>query len=431
MEPRTVHSSAILICALALPLVAQAAPGEASAKPSPATPGKAVTAPPATKPAAPPAVAAPSTSPVPPPPGAVPTPPAGAPSPGAVAPLPPGMGKPSAKLPGAKNPVDAAVQQVVMLERAGRPIGVGTLLSGDGRILTALSPLTHGNLIDAHYPEGQIVRVKLSHSSRAWDLALLTPVGDSRHAGLKASREPTPTAGTKLYAVGYVKDKQLGPTSITIRAKGTLRGGDSAELVDALELPFAPKPNDIGGPLLNEQGEVVAIVARACSATDKVGCTLAPYAAPVSAVRDFLRGVSMRRAAFVGLDVAAYDAGVAHGVRVVGVNPDGPAANAGLRAGPPGVGDVVLAVDGAPVATPAAFADAVDSHKTGTGIPLRLMVLSEGRYREVLLMLREGDGAPGGDATPVPTDRVFQSNPSRPWPHPRPLTPVNPPNPYR
>ncbi|MET0794198.1 MAG: S1C family serine protease [Polyangiaceae bacterium] len=425
MEPRTVCLPAILICALALPLLAQAAPGDASAKPPPVAPPTASPVPPA-----------------PPPPTAGTAKPALAPTPSAVTPVPaipaapaapPTLGKPSPKLPGAKNPVDAAVQQVVMLERAGRPIGVGTLLNGDGRILTALSPLTHGNLIDAHYPEGQIVRVKLSHASRAWDLALLTPVGDSRHAGLKASHDPTPSAGTKLHAVGYVKDKQLGSSSITIKAKSTLRGGDSAELVDVLELPFAPKPNDIGGPLVNDQGEVVAIVARACSVTDKAGCTLAPYAAPVSAVRDFLRGVPMRRAPFIGLDVVAFDAGVARGVRVAGVNPDGPAADAMLRAGPAGVGDVVIAVDGVPIATAEAFADAVDRHPLGRGLPLRLTVLSEGRYREVALTLREPEGAPpGNSATPGRNDRTYQSNPSRPWPHPPgPGTGPTAPNPYR
>ena len=318
-----------------------------------------------------------------------------------------------------------------MLERAGRPIGVGALLSGDGRILTALSPLTHGNWIDARYSDGQVVRVKVSHSSRAWDLALLTPVGDTPHAGLKASHEATPVAGSKLYLVGYVKDKQFGSSSITIKAKSTLRGGDSAELVDALELPYSPKPNDIGGPLLNEQGEVVAIVARACSVNDKTGCTLAPYAAPVSAVRDFLRGVPMRRAPFVGMNVVPFDAGVAHGVRVAGVSPEGPAADAMLHAGPPGVGDVIVAVDGVPIATSEGFADAVDRHPAGHGVPLRLTVLSEGRYREVTLMLREGQRGSGSAAPSPRPERVFQSNPSRPWPSPRPPGSSDSPTPYR
>ncbi len=64
-----------------------------------------------------------------------------------------------------------------MLERNGRSIAIGTLLNGDGRIVTALSPLTHGNQIIARYPEGQRIPVKLTYSDRAWDLALLTPEG--------------------------------------------------------------------------------------------------------------------------------------------------------------------------------------------------------------------------------------------------------------
>jgi serine protease Do len=325
-------------------------------------------------------------------------------------------------LPAPKTPIEAALQQVVMLERAGRPIGIGTLLSGDGRILTALSPLTHGNQIDAHYPEGQIVRVKLSHSDRAWDLALLTPEGDLRRAGLKASRDATPSAGTKLHAVGYVKDKQLGASDVTIKARGTLRGADSAELANALELPFAPKASDVGGPIVNDKGEVVAIVARACSVSDKLGCTPSPYAAPVSAVRDFLRGVPARRGPWLGLEAVAFDAGVARGVRVLAVAPESPAAIAGLHAGPPGEGDVVLAVNGTPVATAEAFADAVDDHVAGA--PLRLTVLSQGRYREVPVLLRgPSDASPGAAGR----DREFQSNPARPWPRaPRPSGVSNP-----
>ena len=330
-------------------------------------------------------------------------------------------------MPPPKPPLEAALEHVVVLERAGRPIAVGTLLSGDGRIITALSPLTHGNQIDARYASGRVVHVKLSHADRAWDLALLTPEGDNRASGLlglKASRDAAPAAGSKVFTLGYVRDKKLGSSPITIKAKSTLRGGDSAQLADALELPYAPKPTDLGAPLVNDKGEVVAILARACSANDKLGCTLAPYGAPVSAVRNFLRGVPQRRVApvSVGMEVVAFDAGVARGVRVAALTPNGPAASSGLRAGPPGAGDVVLAVDGAPVATAEAFADALEVHPPG--VPVRVTVLREGRYLEVSIATPDAVGAAGVGAAPVRNDRVFRSNPS--GAQPPPATPTGP-----
>jgi len=413
VKPRSFVLSALLTGSLSLASLAHAAPGDAGPLPTP-SPTTALAPSPGTI-AAPSAPAGSAVQPLT-------APKASAPPQVPVAPPAPGKALP--KPPAPKTPIEAALLQVVMLERAGRPIGIGTLLSSDGRILTALSPLSHGNLIDARYPEGQIVRVRISHSNRAWDLALLTPEGDARRAGLRAARGATPSAGTKLHAVSYVKDKQLGASDITIKAKSTLRGGDSAELPDALELQYVPKATDIGGPLLNDQGEVVAIIARACSVTDKQGCTLAPYAAPVSALRGFLRGVPMRRGPWLGVEVVAFDAGMARGVRVAALAPDGPASAAGLRAGPPGVGDVVLAVDGAPVTTAEAFANAVDSHAFGPGTTLRLTVLSEGRYRDVPVLLHEPEGGPKR-----PLDRAIQSNPASPWP--RAPRPANAPNPYR
>jgi serine protease Do len=340
-------------------------------------------------------------------------------------PTAPPPSKPAVKLPTPKTPLEAALQGVVMLERGGRPLGVGTLLNGDGRILTALSPLTHGNQLDARYPDGRVVHVRLSYSDRAWDLALLTPEGDGRHAGLKASRDPAPAVGAKLKTIGYVRDRALGATDQTVKARSALRGGDSAELTDALQLGVNAKPNDIGAPLVNDKGEVVAIIARACSANDKLGCTLAPYGAPVTAIRGFLRGVPMRHGPWVGLEAVAFDAGIARGVRVAAVAPDGPAASAGLHAGPPGMADVVLAVDGTPVSSAEAFADAVENHAPGA--PIRLLVLSEGRYREVGVVVHEPADAVGQ------RERPMQSNQSNPWPRPPAPSapPQSAPNPYR
>ncbi len=310
-----------------------------------------------------------------------------------------------------------------MLERNGRPIGIGTPLNGDGRILTALSPLTHGNQIVARYPDGQLIPVKLSHSDRGWDLALLTPEGEAPQIGLRGSHEPA-MAGSKLHAINHVGEKQLGSSDVAIKAKSTLFGCDSAELPDSYVLAFTPKPTDVGGPLVSDQGEVVAIIARACALTDKLGCTLAPYGAPVSAVRDFLRSAPVRRTPWLGLDVVAFDAGVARGVRVATLAPGGPAASSGLRAGPPGVGDLVLAVDGKPVATAVAFKDAVASH--GLETPARLTVLSDGSYREVLLSASAPADTPGLAPT---QKRIFRSNPSGTGPEPQ--NPSSAPNPYR
>jgi len=108
-------------------------------------------------------------------------------------------------------------------------------------------------------------------------------------------------------------------------------------------------------------------------------------------------------------------------VRVAAVAPDGPAANAGLHAGPPGMADVVLAVDGTPVSSAEAFADAVENHAPGA--PIRLLVLSEGRYHEVGVVVHEAPEAVGRH------DRLGPSSPPNPWPHaPKPKTE---PNPYR
>ena len=368
-------------------------------------------------PAAHPAPAAPTTAPAP----ALPTEPVVLMSIGSLPPTA-APGKAAAKLPAPKTPVEAAIQQVVMLERGGHPIAIGIPLNGDGRILTALSPLTHGNQIMARYPEGQLVPVRMSYSDRAWDFALLTPLGETRRSGLKASHAAPPTAGTKVHALSYVRDKQLGVRDVTLKAKNVFRGADSAELADAYELASAPKPSDLGTPLVNDQGEVVAIVARACAMSDKRGCTLAPYAAPLTAVRDFLRAAPARKNHWLGMQVVAFDAGFARGVRVDTVSADGPAANSGLRAGPAGVGDVVLAVDGKPVASAETFSDAIENREPGS--PARLTVLTDGRYREVVLTTSTPPDTP--TLAPTRNDRAFKSNPSAGGPETQPAPIPNP-----
>src|SRR5690606_34373721 len=71
-----------------------------------------------------------------------------------------------------ESAVDKARDGVVLIERKGKLLGLGTVLSGDGRILTALSNVGHGNQLDARFADGSVMPIKMGHSDRAWDLAL-------------------------------------------------------------------------------------------------------------------------------------------------------------------------------------------------------------------------------------------------------------------
>src|SRR5208282_2117130 len=52
---------------------------------------------------------------------------------------------------------------VVAIERNGVPIAIGTVLGGDGRILTALSGLGGSDGADVRYADGTIVHTKVGH----------------------------------------------------------------------------------------------------------------------------------------------------------------------------------------------------------------------------------------------------------------------------
>ena len=285
----------------------------------------------------------------------------------------------------APNSVERARQGVVVVERQGKPLALGAVLEGDGRILSALSPLTNGNFLTARYADGAIVPLKLAHSDRGWDLALLsavaTPKQPLHRAGLRAASTPSFVG---LQTFNLVPPNNVTAAPAALKLSPGMLGGDAATLAGAYEV--AQKPALVGGPIVNSEGEVVAIVARACPVGSNAACQPAPYGAPVGALKQFLQRVPTE-ATWLGVDVASDDANGVHGVRVVSIMPNSPAAAAGVRPGKsPAEADLIVAVDGAPVATPSALNEAVRARTTGDSVELLLYGL--GRYRHVSIKPR-------------------------------------------
>jgi serine protease Do len=292
---------------------------------------------------------------------------------------------------GTKNSTERARDGVVTLERAGKVIAVGTVLNGDGRILTALSPLSHGNNINARYADGSVSRVRIGHVDRGWDLALLIPQNGRWRKGLKPSKKSPTAAGLALRSVSQVGEKSMAFSRTIVRGTNTLLGSDSALLRDALELASRFKENELGTPILDENGDVVALVAKACEASEGGDdCKPVPYGVPITAVKAFLRTVppsAVPPAPWLGIQGLSEDTGPVRGVRVVGVHPQSPAAAGGLRGGRERESaDIVVAVDSAPVVTPEALAEAINNRAVGDSV--QLLVYGGGKFRNVSVVLR-------------------------------------------
>jgi serine protease Do len=318
----------------------------------------------------------------------------------------------------APSPEERALRGVVVLERAGQPLALGAVLQGDGRVLSALSPLGSGNDIEARFADNSTVRVKLGHHDRMWDLALLVPQSGKWPEGLIASsREPVRQDAT-IHAFTLSKGK-IALAPIVLRSHRTLLGGDDRQLENAIEIGSRVSTLDLGSPLIDEDGRVVAVLGRGCAPNENRPCTPVAFGAPVAPIKNFLRTVpatAVAPAAWLGIQGTSEANGVVKGVRVLVVHPESPADEAHLRGGDKSASDLILAVNGVPVTSPEALAEAIRSHGVGEKVPLTLF--SQGKYRQVTVLLRP---APDAKAAPPPPANPAELPPVDSAPTPPPI----------
>ncbi|AKT36138.1 S1C family serine protease [Chondromyces crocatus] len=312
--------------------------------------------------------------------------------------------KPAKKASKEASQEEKMLRGVVTIGRGDQVLGMGSVLAGDGRILTALSSLGPGNHLEARYADGSQVRVKVGHHDRVWDLALLVPQSGKWKEGLTASvRNPVrQDAAIRSFSTSRGKPTAV---SMVLRGRRSLLGGDDQQLDDVLELGSRVSPTDLGSPIIDEEGRVVGVLGRGCAPSEgDKPCSPVAFGAPMEAIRNFLRSVpptAVQPSGWLGIQGIGETGPLAKGVRVTGVHPGGPAEEAKLKGGEKGAADMILAVDGIPVTSPEALSDAVRTHAVGEKIPL-IVLGSDGRYRQVAVTLRAAPDAKATSAKPQP-----------------------------
>jgi serine protease Do len=310
---------------------------------------------------------------------------------------------------------------IVQIEQGGRPMAVGTVLSKDGRVLTSLSGLGSVENPEIRYADNTVVKAKLGHKDKGWDLALLIPQSGKWLDGLM----PTDADPTGVEIKAFLpKAGKLTASGINLKGRTDARTKEGDPLRSVLDLDFKGIPGIPGAPLLDPNGKVVGVVARACKDTspadaekadkpetgklpaqvmerseDQAGsarggalrgpqCSPITIGVPVTALRGFLMKTpanAVQPAPWLGLGGAPTESGNVKGVRVMGVAPGSPAEKGGLSAKSDNP-DTIVAVDGTPVESPEQLAEVIAKRAVGQSV--KLLVFSQGKFREAAVTLR-------------------------------------------
>ena len=262
--------------------------------------------------------------------------------------------------------------------------GSGFVLDEQGHVVTNEHVVSGAERISVQLASGERYEATLVGSDESTDLAVL--------------RIDAPASELEPLELGDSSGLRVGEGVVAIGSPFGLEGSVSAGVVSALDRQMeaqngftingsiqtdaAINHGNSGGPLLNLAGEVVGVNAQIASesgGSDGVGFAI-PSNTVASVVEQLLAGGGVEHA-YLGVGLAELESG--EGVEVSEVRPGTPAAEAGLEAG-----DVVTAVDGDAVSSPADLQTAIDAKRPGDAVTLTVVRDGESRPVEVELAER-------------------------------------------
>lgn len=262
--------------------------------------------------------------------------------------------------------------------------GSGFIIDKEGYILTNYHVVANAQRLEVTLANKKKYQARSVGVDPAHDLAViqikapdLQPVvlGDSH--GLQV--------GQKVFAIGNPFGIFAGTmTRGIVSSLRSVQTPDGVFIDEAIQTDAAINPGNSGGPLLNSKGQVIGIntlIASQVGQSAGIGFAI-PINAAKAAINDLVQYGRVRRPS-LGIRSLPIDPELAqqiglpadYGVLIVSMLPDGAAAKAGLRGGSQRAylgntpillgGDLIIAIDGQPIADQQDLAHVMNNHKTG------------------------------------------------------------------
>lgn len=273
--------------------------------------------------------------------------------------------------------------------------GSGFLVSEDGLLITNHHVVDGASEISVVLADGREARARVVGSDEAIDVALLRLEGDGPWPYVALGDSEGLRVGDWVLAMG--NGLGLGTTATVGIVSGTGRelGHDVLGREQYIQTDAAINQGNSGGPLFDFQGRVVGMNTAIIQGANTVG-----FAIPASLISDILpdlQATGRVARGFLGVQPqtldddlrAALKVKADKGAVVTDVFGDTPAARAGLKSG-----DVVLDVDGAPVASDRDLVKAIGSRRPGEKIALTIERDQQVKELKVVLSERPDAQAP-------------------------------------
>ncbi|MGM9425022.1 Do family serine endopeptidase [Hydrogenophaga sp. MI9] len=280
------------------------------------------------------------------------------------------------------------------VEQPVRGQGSGFIVSSDGLILTNAHVVRDASEVTVKLTDRREFQAKVLGADPKTDVAVLRieakglptlPMGSA-----KALR-----AGEWVLAIGSPYGFENSVTAGVVSAKGRALPDDS--MVPFIQTDVAVNPGNSGGPLFNARGEVVGINSQIYSQSG--GYQGLSFAIPIeiaTQVKDQIVATGKARHARLGVTVQEVNQALAdsfklerpEGALVSGIEPDGPAAKAGLKSG-----DVILSFNGQPIGGSADLPALIGQSAPGEKVALE--VVRQGKRETVSAQLGDAGAKKG------------------------------------
>ena len=251
--------------------------------------------------------------------------------------------------------VSPSVVQLNVTGQQGEGTGSGFIISSDGYIITnnhVAGPAGRSGSIEVHFADGTKATGTLVGANPGYDLAVVK-VDKTGLPAISLGASGELKVGDAVIAVGSPLGLQGTVTSGIVSALNrpvTAGGEGETAFINAIQTDAAINPGNSGGPLLNSAGAVIginsAIASMGTSLSGQPGSIGLGFAIPIDTAKrivDELIKTGTSTTPILGVQLDMQFNG--DGARVDNVTEGGASEAAGLQRG-----DVIVAVDGKPVA---------------------------------------------------------------------------------